>query len=313
MTVEIVGAAASIASIVALSGRELVMGEGSYFMIHNPWAAVMGDAEELLRIAEVLEKMRGEMANIYSAHSHLDRDDVLAKMTAETWYTAEEAVEAGFAASVKDYGEMAARTYDLSRYSYRQVPERLRAAEVLEAEALAAEADPASGGSITQEGDAMKLSEVVEYLGSATAEDKDAIAKAIGLTDAQAQLVAMRSQIATLEEAVATYKTQAEARAKAELALRKAAAIEAALTEGRILPKDRAKWEARFDEQPAFVEGVLADLPKAVDYSTVGHGQGGGEGDLSAEDVQAMKAMHMNEADYRKFLAAHKAAEQAAE
>ena len=159
----------------------------------------------------------------------------------------------------------------------------------------------------------MKLSEVVEYLGSATAEDKDAIAKAIGLTDAQAQLVAMRSQIATLEEAVATYKTQAEARAKAELALRKAAAIEAALTEGRILPKDRAKWEARFDEQPAFVEGVLADLPKAVDYSTVGHGQGGGEGDLSAEDVQAMKAMHMNEADYRKFLAAHKAAEQAAE
>jgi len=312
LTIEVVGAAASIASVVALAGRELVMGEGSYLMIHNPWATVMGDADELLKVADVLEKMRLEMANIYATRTGIDREEVLKAMAAETWYTAEEAVEAGFADSVHDYGQIAATAVDLSRF--RNVPAQLRE-RTAQARASEAEANLTRTGEVSNHEEApdMVLSEILEYLGSAKTEDKDAIAKALGVQEARAELTAAQSKIATLEEALAQYKAQAEEQAKAELARRKTAAIESALSDGRILPRDRAKWEARFDEQPDFVEKVLADLPKAIDYSTVGHAGGGNEGDLTPEDVQAMEAMHLNEADYRKFLAAHKAAEKAAE
>lgn len=125
LRVEVLGIAASIASVVALAGRELVMGEGSYLMIHNPWAVVHGDAAEMRKVAEVLEKMRGELANIYESHSHLSKADVLARMQEETWFTAQEALEAGFADAVEDYGAIAALSFDVSKYRYQHVPRRV--------------------------------------------------------------------------------------------------------------------------------------------------------------------------------------------
>jgi len=324
LTIEVVGAACSIASIVALAGRELVMDEGTFLMIHKPWAGLAGNADELRAVADTLDKIGGEMAGIYAANSNLSREDALARMKEETWYTAAEAVEAGFADSVKDHGEIAAlmrvHAHVLSRY--RNVPERLRAAAAqaqAQAQAHGAEADPVRGGGGSQiEEGAMKLSDVMEFLGSAKPEEKATMAQALGLADAQAltkELVELKSQVATLTEVNAGLKKKFEGQAAKDLAKRKADVIEAALREGRILPKDRAKWEARFDEQPDFAAAVIADLPKAIDYETHGHGGGGGEpaGDVpegfTAEDVQAMKVLHMSEADYRKHKTAHDAAE----
>lgn len=127
LTVEVLGVAASIASVVALAGRELTMGEGSYLMIHNPWALVVGDATEMRKTADVLERMRGELASIYEAHSELSRAELLERMQEETWYTAEEAVEAGFANTVIDHGQIAALAFDLGRYGYHRTPESIRA------------------------------------------------------------------------------------------------------------------------------------------------------------------------------------------
>lgn len=108
LTAEVVGLAASAASVVALAASSVVMGQGAYFMIHDPWGVAIGTADDMLKMAETLESMRGQFADIYSERSDLSRDDAIEAMSAETWYTADEAIEAGFADEVKDYGEAAA-------------------------------------------------------------------------------------------------------------------------------------------------------------------------------------------------------------
>lgn len=131
VTVEVLGLAASIASIIALAGRELVMGEGSYFMIHKAWTFAMGNAAELRETADLLDKVDGQMFDIYEQHTDMTEEELAAAIAETTWYTAEEAVEAGFANSVVDYGQIAAScnlpeqivaSYDLSKYKYAHVP-----------------------------------------------------------------------------------------------------------------------------------------------------------------------------------------------
>lgn len=122
LTVEVLGLAASAASVIALAGRELVMGKGSYFMIHDPWAVTIGPAEEHEKTADLLRKMSGSLAELYAAHSDLTVDEVLVAMEAETWYTAAEAVEAGFASSTAEDTEIAAVSIDTIRFQYKHVP-----------------------------------------------------------------------------------------------------------------------------------------------------------------------------------------------
>lgn len=126
VTVEVLGMAASAASVIALSGRELVMGEGSYLMIHNPWSFAFGEAEELRKTADVLDKIRDQMVDLYAAHSAMTDEEIVQAMAEETWYTATEAVEAGFADRAEDYGEAElAASYDISKYKYAHVPSEM--------------------------------------------------------------------------------------------------------------------------------------------------------------------------------------------
>ena len=121
VTVEVLGLAASIASIIALAGKDLVIGEGSFYMIHKPWAFAMGDAEDIRKTADLLDKIEEQMAAIYLQHTAMTEEELSAALEAETWYTADEAVEAGFASDTVDYGQLAA-SYDISKYKYAHVP-----------------------------------------------------------------------------------------------------------------------------------------------------------------------------------------------
>ncbi len=91
------GIAASAASFVAMAGDRIVMGEGSMLMIHNPMTIMWGNAAELRKQAEVLDKVAGEMAGIYAKRTGKSEDQARAWMDAETWFTGKEAVEAGLA------------------------------------------------------------------------------------------------------------------------------------------------------------------------------------------------------------------------
>jgi len=126
ITVEVLGIAASIASVIALAGKELVMDEGSYYMIHNPWSVAWGEADELRKTADVLDKMRGELINLYAARSGLDADEIGQMMDDETWMTADEAVEKGFASRVhKTVKAAALASFDLSKIGFQHPPKAL--------------------------------------------------------------------------------------------------------------------------------------------------------------------------------------------
>lgn len=93
--------AASMASVILMAADEIRVAQGSMVMIHNPWSIAIGDAEEMRSTAEVLDKIRGQIADAYVARTGQDLAQVIDWMDAETWLTAEEAVGLGFADTLK--------------------------------------------------------------------------------------------------------------------------------------------------------------------------------------------------------------------
>ena len=95
------GFACSIASVIFMAGDERVMGESSLLMIHNAWTWAQGNAEELRKQADDLEKITQASVNAYKAHSTLSEEDIKALMDNETWILPEEATEWGFATAIE--------------------------------------------------------------------------------------------------------------------------------------------------------------------------------------------------------------------
>lgn len=102
------GVAASIATVVALACDDVSMNASALWMIHNPWSMAVGDAAALRKQADTLDVVADTMLNVYESKSMLSRGDLQAAMDAETWYTAEQAVEAGFVDSVFEGAKVAA-------------------------------------------------------------------------------------------------------------------------------------------------------------------------------------------------------------
>ncbi len=102
VTVYIDGLAASIASIIALAGDEIIIGEGALYMVHLPWTFAMGNRMELDNTVSRLMDVEEQMISIYSKKSGLDRAEVKALMEAETWLDADQALEKGFVTSKMD-------------------------------------------------------------------------------------------------------------------------------------------------------------------------------------------------------------------
>jgi len=114
-TVYIEGIAASMGSVIALAADKVVMAENSLFMIHNAWGGAMGEAKELKKTANLLEKISNEIADIYIKKTNLPYDRVKEMMDEETWLNADEAFELGFIDSISDAIKVAAK-YDVSKF-----------------------------------------------------------------------------------------------------------------------------------------------------------------------------------------------------
>jgi len=108
VTVQIDGIAASMASVIAMAGSPVQMAENGFLMIHNPWSFAVGDAEEMERSAELLQKMTDGLIAIYAARTGLEDDELREMMATETWLTAAEAKEKGFIDEITDRLEIAA-------------------------------------------------------------------------------------------------------------------------------------------------------------------------------------------------------------
>jgi ATP-dependent protease ClpP protease subunit len=117
------GIAASMASIIAMAADEIVMSKGAYMMIHNPAGLSMGDADDMRHYADLLDKMKGQLVNIYAERSKQSCEDIAALMDEETWFTADEAIAGGFADRCADDLAIAA---SLDASIYKNLPEALR-------------------------------------------------------------------------------------------------------------------------------------------------------------------------------------------
>jgi ATP-dependent Clp protease protease subunit len=100
VTVKVVGLAGSAASVVAMSADELQIAKSGFLMIHNSTAVVMGNRHNMRDAYSALEKFDSAMAEVYAARSGIDKSEVEKMMNAETWLSAENAVEMGLADSV---------------------------------------------------------------------------------------------------------------------------------------------------------------------------------------------------------------------
>ena len=113
VTVHIDGMAASMASVIAMAGDEIVMAENALLMIHNPWTVSIGDSEQLRKDADLMDKMKSSIINAYS-RSGYDAEELTALMDATTWFTAEEALTADFIDRIDGKLAMAASVADMA-------------------------------------------------------------------------------------------------------------------------------------------------------------------------------------------------------
>ncbi|QAX81061.1 Clp protease ClpP [Yersinia hibernica] len=96
-TVYIDGLAASMASVIAMVGNPVIMPENAMMMIHKPWGITGGDANDMRDYADLLDKVEGVLIPSYAQKTGKTPDELAAMLGEETWLTAQECVEHGFA------------------------------------------------------------------------------------------------------------------------------------------------------------------------------------------------------------------------
>jgi len=122
------GLAASAASVIAMAGDVIYMPQNAMMMIHNPWTIALGNAEDFRKLADDLDKIRNAIISVYETKTGLEKDKIIEFLDSETWFTAEEAVELGFADELEQEKKIAAQLkwgtlvingikMDLSKYS----------------------------------------------------------------------------------------------------------------------------------------------------------------------------------------------------
>jgi ATP-dependent protease ClpP protease subunit len=129
ITVWVDALAASIASVIAMAGDKIIMARHSSMMIHEAHGMAVGDAEDMVMMAERLNVISDQIASIYKDRVPGSKQVTWRnRMKAETWYTEEEAVRAGLADEVGPKSSVT-NHFDLSAYHYRNAPRAITVQE----------------------------------------------------------------------------------------------------------------------------------------------------------------------------------------
>jgi ATP-dependent Clp protease protease subunit len=219
------GLAASAASIIFIAASRRVMAPGTMLMIHNPWSMVGGTSNDMRKEAEVLDTIAGEMAKLYADASggKLTAKEAEKLMDAETWLTAEQAVEIGLADAIEGKAKAYA-SIDKSRHAYRNIPKGLETMSTETPEAKPSILDSilakiGGGAEVKAELETAKaeLSEAQSALVDAVAKITEAEARAseavaalaIAKAEHEAQLEKIQAEhIAALESATASARIE---------------------------------------------------------------------------------------------------------
>lgn len=127
VNVYIDGLAASIASVIAMSGDTIYMPSNSMLMIHNPWTMAVGNAQELRKQADDLDKVGETAVTTYLERSNgkIDDQQLRQLMDDETWLSAQESVDYGLADEVIKPNQMAASINKDYEDVYKHIPKSL--------------------------------------------------------------------------------------------------------------------------------------------------------------------------------------------
>jgi len=125
ITVDIDGLAASIASIIAMAGDTVSMAENAFMMIHDPWAMALGTAEDMRKMADNLDAIRETLLNTYVNRSVAKAEDISRMMTEETWFNAQEALDAGLIDTITAEMKIAAHLDKRLLGKFNKVPDQL--------------------------------------------------------------------------------------------------------------------------------------------------------------------------------------------
>lgn len=122
--VDIDGIAASIASVIAMAGDEIRMASNALVMIHDPYGMSMGNAGDMRKTADLLDQIKGVIVNTYAKRTGRPDAEIAKLMSDETWMTANEAVDLGFADATTEDQRIAA-CYGTVFESFKHVPPSL--------------------------------------------------------------------------------------------------------------------------------------------------------------------------------------------
>ncbi len=115
------GIAASAASFILMASDQITMPENAFIMIHNAQGGAIGDAEELRDTADMMDKLQNTITDIYEKRTGLDRSEIVEMMNDETWMDSSEALEKGFADTITDSVDVAAKANVFNKY-FKSMP-----------------------------------------------------------------------------------------------------------------------------------------------------------------------------------------------
>lgn len=149
------GLAASGASVVAMAADKIAMPENAFMMIHKVSGGVIGNADDMRDFADAMDKFDSGLVATYAARTGQSIEKITEMLADETWLTAAEAKELGFADEVIEPVKLAASATVVSRF--KNLPEGLKAvadpkpATVVEETTTQVETKPAEEAPTTEE------------------------------------------------------------------------------------------------------------------------------------------------------------------
>lgn len=121
------GLAASMATVVLMACDTVYIPENGMMMIHKPWGITGGDADDMRRYVDLLDKIEDTMVTAYASKTGKSADEIKALLKEETWMTGREAVEAGFADQLTEPLSAAAQLTSKRMQEFNHMPEALQA------------------------------------------------------------------------------------------------------------------------------------------------------------------------------------------
>jgi len=121
------GVAASAASVIATAAKKTRMAKSSMMMIHKAWSMAVGNSNDMLETAALLDKVDGILAQSYAARALGDATAFLDMMNQETWFTPDEAIALRLADGLADDREAAAMSASWDLSAYAKAPEPIAA------------------------------------------------------------------------------------------------------------------------------------------------------------------------------------------